>query len=194
VERYSVPFETDRQANSTRDRGARAARPPRSGLTLIELLVVIAIIAILAAMLLPALARAKEKALRSACTNNLRQSMIAAQMYSQDYPDYFYYTEDVGDDSAPVSFYPKYIPNVKTFICPSTRNQIRPAVTNRLGVITDLEVTCHGDRVSRIFKYGTSYEYFGISRRRRMPMCANHRRRWPSKPVDVVIVLEARRQ
>ncbi len=126
MERYSVPFETDRQANSTRDRGARAARPPRSGLTLIELLVVIAIIAILAAMLLPALARAKKRPCAARDTNNLRQSMIAAQMYSQDYPDYFYYTEDVGEDSAPVSFYPKYIPNVKTFFCPSTRNRSGP--------------------------------------------------------------------
>jgi prepilin-type N-terminal cleavage/methylation domain-containing protein len=84
IEQFHVPGLTSRE---------------RRGFTLVELLVVIAIIAILAAMLLPALAGAKEKSKRTRCASNLRQVAIGSTMYAGDNTDRLVPALDLGNQA-----------------------------------------------------------------------------------------------
>ena len=169
---FGIPF------NKHRTRGAMNIHSARDcAFTLIELLVVIAIIAILAAMLLPALARAKQAAQMTKCLNNLHQIGIGLHMYLADNMETFPPFDDLqfgplpggtnfsaalgGQDPSPAwatlfraaanRHLAKYVPAPEAFHCPEDKG----LDLTRLGFPSAFRLTCYGT-------IGCSYELNGL--------------------------------
>jgi len=142
----------------------------RSGFTLIELLVVVAIIAILAAILLPALAQAREKARQATCLNNLKQLALAIVIYADDFNGYYFLRNEANtaprwaDQYSAYKFTPR-LPSagkVSIYMCPSGNPNTWSAAGGTYVTYGIRDPRMLNTALLKYFIYESGYDYANI--------------------------------
>jgi len=135
-------------------------RRRRKGFTLFELLGVIAIIGVVAAILLPALARARETARRASCLNNLSQLGLALHLFAAEHDGQLPWSGGKNNADCLIGLVGDYVPDKDTFLCPSDSNagEFHEAIKRHREEDEPLVLNA---RIDDEYSCRISYDYFG---------------------------------
>jgi type II secretory pathway pseudopilin PulG len=146
--------------SSTTHQPRRFCRQPL-GFTLTELLVALSVIFLLAVVLVSLTSSIMAHTRKTGCVSHIRTQLVGLLAYTADHgKNYYWPAASTGADNAPEYLYPDYVGTLETFICPATKNRIRPDVIDtKTGKPADLK---NNAAHAKAAGGGHSYEYFGF--------------------------------